>query len=53
MELEKYKYNVINGDLKEEAWTGVFSTKLDAEKWYEKYGKEHERNGYNLVLREL
>ena len=43
------KYKVINRKGKEEDWTGLFGTKDEADRWYEKYGKKHEAEGHKLI----
>lgn len=46
----KYKYNVINHLDKEEPWTGLFKSFPLCEIWYNKYGKEFEKQGHKLVF---
>jgi hypothetical protein len=46
----KYKFNVINRFGAQEPWSGVFKSKEDADKWYNKHGREHERRGHKLIL---
>ena len=46
----KYKYNVINHLGKEEPWTGLFKSLPLCETWYNKYGKEFEKQGHKLVF---
>ncbi len=49
----KYKYNIINSLGREEPWTGVFKTIESCKQWYEKYGKEFEKEGRKLILIEM
>lgn len=51
MTKQKFKFNVISKDGKEEAWTGIFENEELADKWYNTCGVVQKRRGHNLIKR--
>jgi hypothetical protein len=46
----KYRYNLINQQGVQEAWSGIFNSKKLALEWFEKHGEFHKSRGHNLIL---
>ena len=47
--IKRWKFNLINKSGKQESWTGSFKTEELADKWYNNYGIQWEKEGKDLI----
>ena len=51
MSVKKYRYDIKGKTGKDRLWSGSFLTLKDATKWYDDFGKKHEKKrGFKLQL---